>query len=506
MLSLCELERAAGELERRIEGHRIQGIVQPDAHSVVLETWGGGGPDSKGRRQHVLLSCHPESARVCAVEGLPRAPATPPRFAQLLRARIGRARIGGVELVGGDRQLRLGLEAREGRFALLLAIFGRRSNVYLLDAEDRIVEGLRPLAQTRAELQIGEPWRSPASTVPRRGEDRFGGVRDEELLEAIAAVYTETERESAFGALRRRIEQAFRKEARTLDRKIERLEAELAQAQEATGLERRGELLKGVLSRVKRGDERVVARDHATGEDVDIPLDPTLSPGENLDRIFKRYQKAVRTLTKGGAQSEAVRASRDALSALEAELVEVAGGDEDEDLAALEAFAERAEVARLLGKYAPAPAPGPRERARELKVGKRVVPAKFVPRRYRTAGDLEIWVGRSDAGNDYLSTRLARGKDLFFHLDGAPGSHVILRTEGRSDPPSEAVLDACELAVHFSKQKKATRADVHVVPIKNVKKPKGSKPGLVMVHGGKSIHLRRTPARLERLLASRIEE
>jgi predicted ribosome quality control (RQC) complex YloA/Tae2 family protein len=52
------------------------------------------------------------------------------------------------------------------------------------------------------------------------------------------------------------------------------------------------------------------------------------------------------------------------------------------------------------------------------------------------------------------------------------------------------VLDACELAVHFSKFKNATRADVHAVPIANVRKPKGSKPGLVTVHGGKTIHLR----------------
>ena len=83
---------------------------------------------------------------------------------------------------------------------------------------------------------------------------------------------------------------------------------------------------------------------------------------------------------------------------------------------------------------------------------------------------------------------------------------VILRTEGREDPPAEAVIDACELAVHFSKQKNAGRADVHVVPIKNVKKPKGAKRGLVYVTGGKSVHLRREPERLERLLKSKIDD
>ena len=133
-------------------------------------------------------------------------------------------------------------------------------------------------------------------------------------------------------------------------------------------------------------------------------------------------------------------------------------------------------------------------------------PRKLHPRRYRTESGLEIWVGRSDDANDFLTMRLARGKDLFFHLAGAPGSHVILRTEGRDDPPSEAVLDACELAVHFSKQKNAGSAEIHVVPIKNVKKPKGAKPGLVYVTGGRSLHLRRESSRLERVLAARIDD
>jgi predicted ribosome quality control (RQC) complex YloA/Tae2 family protein len=105
-----------------------------------------------------------------------------------------------------------------------------------------------------------------------------------------------------------------------------------------------------------------------------------------------------------------------------------------------------------------------------------------------------------------LTTRLARGNDLFFHLEGWPGSHVILRTEGRTDPPPESVLDACELAVHFSKQAKSNRADVHVAAVKDVKKPPGAKPGLVYVRRGKTVHLRRDPKRLERVLASRLEE
>jgi len=501
VLSLSELRRAGDVLARELEGQRVQAVVQPDAYTLVITCYGApsGGP---GGKRQLVLSAHPEAARVGLAERAPGAGGPPPAFAQYLRAHALGGRIAGIRLLGEDRQLAIRVRA-ERDLDLLLAIFGRRSNLYALDAEGRILAALRPLAETRPELELGGEWRSPSSP-PRGGEqDRFAHVPDDELLETIEREYAETERESERAGLERRIAQALRRELKSVERKLAKLEQELAAAEAATGLGRQGELLKSALARIARGDREVVVKDWDSGEDVAIALDPLLAPAENLERIFKRYRKAVRALTRGGAQLAGVREAREALALLEREH-ERALGDEDEE--ALAAFAGRKDVARLLTKYAPAPAETrAKAKSDERRLGGRDLPARFAPRRYRTEGGLEIWVGRSDAANDYLTTRLARGKDLFFHLDGAPGSHVILRTEGRDDPPSEALLDACELAVHFSRQKNASRADVHVVPIKNVRKPKGAKPGLVVVHGGRSIHLRRSPARLERVLAARIE-
>jgi hypothetical protein len=181
----------------------------------------------------------------------------------------------------------------------------------------------------------------------------------------------------------------------------------------------------------------------------------------------------------------------------------VAVARNEQDPVLLRELLDHPRIRRLLRQYYPSrraalPVAAPTRR--------KVIPARLLPRRFRTGDGLEIWVGRSDEGNDYLTTRLARGNDLFFHLDGYPGSHVVLRTEGRSDPPPASLLDACELAVHFSRLKTAGRADVHVAPIKNVRKPKGAKPGLVFVTGGKTIHVRRDPKRLESILASRVDE
>jgi predicted ribosome quality control (RQC) complex YloA/Tae2 family protein len=356
------------------------------------------------------------------------------------------------------------------------------------------------LSETRPELAVGDEWTSPASRPPTSGADRFADVADAGYLEAIETAYAATRAESEHTDRRRELERALRKEAKASEHKLAKIASTLAAAAKDAGLEREGELLKAALARVQRGDSEVATRDFTTGEEVVITLDPTLSPAENLAHKFKRYQKAVRSLTRAGSQQAEAQAVSDRVAALENELREITGE------APLDAFCERPEVKSLLRKYARRAPAAPTHRNAPAKLGKREIPQRLVPRRFRTAGDLEIWVGRSDEGNDFLSTRLASGNDLFFHLDGAPGSHVILRTAGRKDPPAEAVLDACELAVHYSKAKNATRADVHVVPIKNVKKPKGAKRGLVMVHGGKTVHLRRMQTRLQRILDARCED
>jgi predicted ribosome quality control (RQC) complex YloA/Tae2 family protein len=503
VLSLVEITRAAGILERRLRGQRLQAAVQPDRTTLVLEFYGSTG-DAPAARTHIVLSGHPQSGRVGERSTLPGGGGPPPAFAQFVRANLVGGRVGGVRKPGEDRELAIRIRTPEGDFDLLLSLFGRRSNLYVLDGQARIVVAMRPLAETRNELSLGGPWASPATPPRVAGEDRFAGLDDAVWLAAIEAEYAQVEETTARSERARRIEQALRKQAKTLDRKLEKLESELADAERATHFERHGELLKSVLGTLEKGDREARVQDWDSGEEVVIALDPLLTPAENLERLFKRYRKAVRTLTKGGAQLGEVQSSRAALAAIEADFAALA---DEEDAAALADFEQRADVAKLLGKYGPGRAPAKRgARPRTQKLAGREVEPKLVPRRYRTESGLEVWVGRSDAANDFLTVKLARGKDLFFHLDGAPGSHVILRTEGRDDPPSEAVLDACELAVHFSKQKHASRADVHVVPIKNVRKPKGAKPGLVMVHGGKSVHLRRTPGRLERILAAKLED
>jgi predicted ribosome quality control (RQC) complex YloA/Tae2 family protein len=496
MLSYRELKRAVVILQSRLPGSILHRAAQTEDLKIRMAF------RAADEEVVVLLACRPEFARLSSAPEAPWTAVESLSFGQYLKAHLQRARFGSISLAEQDRQAALRLETPEGPFDIIFSILGARSNVYLLNPEGRLVHALRPLEDTRRELELGGPWSSPAGMLRSEGTDRWESVADDDYLQAIERDYQVLERARQIETLARRIENAVAREEAFLDRKSANLQEDLGDARQAEEYKRKGELLKGMLHLIRAGDQSVTVRDFATNEPVTITLDPRLTPAQNLETYFRRYQKEQRGIAAILEQIDTLRSSRSALEAIREELrriiPQITSG-----LGELERLAAEPRVRRLLARHYPsrrasAPAKPP--------AAKREIPGRLAPKRYRTAEGLEVWVGKSDEGNDYLTTRLSRGNDLFFHLNGFPGSHVVLRTEGRTDPPSESMLAACELAVHFSKMKNATRADVHVAYVKDIKKPKGVKRGLVYVSRGKTIHLRRDPRRLEEILSSRLDE
>ncbi|NNL84883.1 MAG: DUF814 domain-containing protein [Myxococcales bacterium] len=502
MLSLVELHRAADALAERT-GARFDRVIQDGRDRVALVFSGGG--ERAARERWVLRLCVSQpGGRLSLLGEPPRAPERPPAFAQYLKAHYEGARLAEIETSPDDRVMRLRFRRGDEERSLLLQLLGPRSNLYALGKGDCLDAALRPLRETRRELSLGEPWKRSEGRVPRTGEDRFAEIDDDALLEAIEAAYAEREREAGEDELTRRLLQTLRKQRAGIERKLLKLEKEVSEAAKGEQWRRMGEALKGVLGQVSHGASEVRAADYETGEALTIPLDPGKSPAENLESYFKRHKKAERTLRRAQQEQGATRARLEAHEALEAELETLrATGDR----AALLAFAERPEVARSLARFFPDPVQEQDKKPQKVfRVGKRELPTRLVPKRYVSATGHEIWVGKNDAGNDTLTMKLARGNDLFFHLEASPGSHVILRTDGSEEPPQDALLDASELAVHFSKARAAGRASVHIARCKDISKPRGAKPGLVYVHRGRTLSLRRDAARLQRILDSRIED
>lgn len=110
---------------------------------------------------------------------------------------------------------------------------------------------------------------------------------------------------------------------------------------------------------------------------------------------------------------------------------------------------------------------------------------------FHTLDNLEIVVGMDDVSNDILSLQTAHPRDLWFHVNGIPGSHVILKCgESGLMPGKESIVLAASAAAWFSKMKNAGKVPVHYCYAENVSKPKGAKAGTVNIRKASKITVR----------------
>ena len=195
---------------------------------------------------------------------------------------------------------------------------------------------------------------------------------------------------------------------------------------------------------------------------------------------FRRAKKARRAAEEAGRRLPALRAR---LADLEA-LAGLGAGDA--------ALLEREAARRGVGPPRP---PTPRNRAR---------PVEALPwRTFTSAEGWDVLVGKDARGNDRLTLRHARPNDLFLHVRGAPGSHVIVPTPTGQTVPLPTLLEAAELAVWYSARRGHPRVEVDHVPRRHVRKSRGAPPGEVVLDRIHTLVLDSDPARRARILGSR---
>jgi predicted ribosome quality control (RQC) complex YloA/Tae2 family protein len=217
--------------------------------------------------------------------------------------------------------------------------------------------------------------------------------------------------------------------------------------------------------------------------EVTVPLDPALSPLDNMERHYRHYRRIVESAARVAARAAEVRAREASLRAL-LEAVDVA---EAEALPRL----EREARSLAAGPRAEPQAPGRRRRDEPLPPY----------RTFRSLAGARILVGRGAAQNDELSIRIARGNDAWLHARGVTGAHVVIRLEKKQAPDQETLLDAAHLAAHFSDARGEPACDVAWTRARFVRKKKGSAPGAVTYSQERVIPLRIEPKRIERLLS-----
>ena len=508
------------ELRKVLEGGRIDKVYQPSRDEIVLAVRGAGAnvklllsASPNGPRLHLTKEVRENPAQPPMFCMLLRKHLTGARFLRLEQPELERIVLLRLESTDelGDKVLR----------TLVREAMGRRANLILLDGEDRIIDcvrrvegdvatgqrgvmpglfyrlpdlrpGLPPLLERELDFRsngvsrgesLAEKLERLKEAVGPEGYVPYGLVREDKLVDFTFLPIlqygpdTGLRRYESFSKLlddfyasRATAEKVGQRGAdlqkavsRVRDRVARRVAQQELEREATKDRERKrelGDILTSNLYALSKGMGTVRLTDYydPEGREVDIPLDPLLTPQQNAAKYYKEYNKAKTAEVVLGEQIE--KGKRE-LEYLDSVLEAIVLAEGERDLA--EIRQELTDTGYL---------------RRGAKAAKRMkVAAK--PMEFRSTAGLRISVGKNNTQNDLLTAKQAGKGDLWLHTQKIHGSHVILWTEGRT-PDAGSIEEAAKLAAWFSQARDGKKVPVDYTPVKYVKKPAGAKPGMVV--------------------------
>ena len=472
-ISIKHLSQVLTELKPAITGGKIRKISQPCPDSLSLEI------RRPGQTTTLFISTHPQTARLHALtQRLPNLK-TPPSFCQYLRSHILNAQISNVRQVPNDRVIVCNLLVKQDEYDLVVALTGRSANIILLDQHHNVLRTLKPETQASQRIQqysdflekqrYSEPEKrlqieSPTQTLP--------------ISTMLEKTYLELQQQEAQRQQQQQKLATLRKAIKKVRRRIQSLTQNLEKTQRYCEYGRYGELLKGHLGKIYKGQTQITIVDYYDDglPELTLPLNPARDATWNLKDYFRKHRKFT------GAEREIrprLQQAKNDLEKLTLEFQDTESGEMK-------------------------PVDSPKENIKPTRASRLPTKTKTaLPyRRYISEGGFVILVGKSSKGNDALTFKVSKQDDMWLHARGTPGSHVIIELEKKKTIPSEALKDAANLALFYSDLRKSGKGEVIYTLRKNVRKPKGAKPGSVTVTQEKTLWVYIDQNRLDRLKTS----
>lgn len=257
-------------------------------------------------------------------------------------------------------------------------------------------------------------------------------------------------------------------------KKLAKQQDELLATENAEEFRQKGELLTTYLSMVPNNQDVVVLDNYYTNQTIEISLDRALTPNQNTQRYFKKYQKL----------KEAVKHLKGIISDTENTITYLESVETSLNHASMEDINDIREELVETGFI--------KRRAHD-KQHKRKKPEQYLA----SDGKTIIMVGRNNLQNDELTFKMARKGELWFHAKDIPGSHVLIRDN--LNPSDEVKTDAAELAAYYSKARLSNLVQVDMIEAKKLNKPSGTKPGFVTYTGQKTLRVTPTQGKIDSL-------
>lgn len=306
-----------------------------------------------------------------------------------------------------------------------------------------------------------EPKEFSSLPLPQKGYERVEFESISQVLETYYALKnTITRIRQKSTDLRHIIQTA-------LDRNRKKYDLQCRQLRDTENREKfkvYGELINTYGYNLEEGAKKLEALNYYTNEIVSIPLDPTKTPQENSQRYFEKYNKLKRTFE---ALSHFIQETQEEITYLESIRTSLDIAMSEDDLAEIK---EELISSGLMRR----------------KFSKKKSKIKNTPLHYISSDGFHMYVGKNNLQNDQLTFTFAVGNDWWFHVKQAPGSHVIVKTNGE-ELPDRTFEEAGRLAAYYSSMRGVEKVEIDYVEKKHVKKPKGGKPGFVVYYTNYSL-------------------
>ena len=249
-------------------------------------------------------------------------------------------------------------------------------------------------------------------------------------------------------------------------RKLDLQQKQLADTQKRERYKIYGELINTYGYGVEPGAKSFTALNYYTNEEITIPLDATMSPMENAQKYFQKYNKLKRTYEALSVLTGETQAELDHLRSIKTSL----------DMALQES--DLTDIKEELVEY------GYMKRHNR---GKKERSVKSKPLHFISSDGFHMYVGKNNFQNEELTFKVANTGDWWFHANDIPGSHVIVKKEQAQEIPDATFEEAARLAAYFSSGRTDSKVEVDYTTRGNLKKPNGAKPGFVIYHTNYSI-------------------
>jgi predicted ribosome quality control (RQC) complex YloA/Tae2 family protein len=462
-----ELEKICAELNLALAGQRLGKIFPLSRFETAIDF-----RLSDGR--FLFISIEPSQPRIYLIKrrlkDLEKQSINPSPFLLYIRKRLSGAIASEINKLPDERVVRIRLSAETetgevNNFSLIIQLTGRSANIFLLDANDFILESMRANSGPGQESGMRyEPPPRPAFRAEKLSRDDIAVRRGTGTIsEALDEYYLQKVAEKRFQSRAAAARAKLNAEIKKRETLLKKLNQDLENHGDAEKWKRMGDLLLANTANARREGNKIFVTDFFDDAmpEITVEADENSSVIEAAEKFFKRYTKARNAAGEIAKRLDTVQKE---LARLELERIKLDEAIERKD----ESISAESSNSR----------PAVREKKTAVFSG---------ARRFLSSDGFEILVGKKAKDNDHLTFRIAGSLDTWLHAADYPGSHVVIRNPSRKEIPQKTLLEAAQLAAFYSDAGQQAKAAVHYTQKKFVNKPRGSAPGLVSLASFKTI-------------------